>query len=165
MSVTVGPPRARAPRKGPALPSFSGALTRQPARGPEPPRPDAAWALGATAQVGKNGHRRIPPTYWPATKSLLSGLACFVGIHFSGQYPISRLASSEFLASSTFWERYFYLQIACSLQRFQYYFIWLIAEGACIATGLGYNGRDASGHILWSVEPGRGAGVRPSGRR
>ena len=101
----------------------------------------------------KTGRRVMPPTLWPALQTLVAGLVCFAGIHASGMYPIEVLGSSSFRQGKALWYLYGYLQLSCTLKRFQYYFVWLIAEGACVAMGLGYNGRDANGNAKWCAPP------------
>ena len=43
--------------------------------------------------------------------------------------------------------------VACVIMRMiwlQYYFAWTLAEGACIACGLGFNGIDKAGKLQWN---------------
>jgi len=110
------------------------------------------------------GRRKVPPTYLPALKALFTGVLCFVGIHLSGMYPVAWMATAEFLSNTTFWYRFGYLQLSCTLQRFMYYFVWTIAEGACIAAGLGYNGRGADGKTIQWCAAGHTHRFRPGGR-
>ncbi|RKP27299.1 MBOAT, membrane-bound O-acyltransferase family-domain-containing protein, partial [Syncephalis pseudoplumigaleata] len=42
-----------------------------------------------------------------------------------------------------------YLQMASVIARMKYYFVWKIAEGTCILTGLAFNGYDARGQPRW----------------
>ena len=107
------------------------------------------------------GRRKVPPTYLPALKALFTGVLCFVGIHLSGMYPVAWMATAEFLNNNTFWYRFGYLQLSCTLQRFMYYFVWTIAEGACIAAGLGYNGRGADGKTIQWCAAGQTFLFRP----
>jgi lysophospholipid acyltransferase len=42
-----------------------------------------------------------------------------------------------------------YIQIASFCARLKYYIVWLLAEGACILSGLGFNGYDEQGNAKW----------------
>jgi hypothetical protein len=35
----------------------------------------------------------------------------------------------------------------------KYYVVFFLGEGAIMLSGLGYNGRDANGHVLWCGAP------------
>lgn len=45
--------------------------------------------------------------------------------------------------------RLIYIQIASFCARLKYYIVWLLAEGACILSGLGFNGYDDHGNAKW----------------
>ena len=60
-----------------------------------------------------------------------------------------------FAASPEIWNypflfRFAYLILATELSFEHYYFGWSFAEGACVLTGLAYNGRDDKGNVLWN---------------
>lgn len=92
--------------------------------------------------------KKIPSSFLPAMKAFLIGILCFGGIILSGKFPIQVATTTEFLNDTSFFYRFMYVQIAITLVRFQYYFIWMISEGACILAGLGYNG-EKNGKIMW----------------
>jgi len=48
------------------------------------------------------------------------------------------------------WLRYLYLEAALVALRCRYYFIWKLAEGAGIITGLGFSGYDKNGKPTWN---------------
>jgi hypothetical protein len=45
----------------------------------------------------------MPSTVWPAVRCLLTGLLCYIGMHYNSQFPIQKLADPVFLATSSFW--------------------------------------------------------------
>ena len=51
----------------------------------------------------------------------------------------------------SFLRRVWILQMLCFTARLKYYGVWTLTEGACILTGLGYNGVDPkTGHVDWN---------------
>ncbi|KAJ2962621.1 hypothetical protein NQZ79_g2208 [Umbelopsis isabellina] len=49
-----------------------------------------------------------------------------------------------------FWKRLLFVQAAAFFARVKYYAVWLLAEGACVLCGLGFNGYDQKGHAKWN---------------
>lgn len=88
--------------------------------------------------------RRIPRSGKQAFSKVLQGLfwaALFIILpkFISLDYALS----SGFVTDKSFFFRIFYLWVLGLTYRLKYYTIWLIAEGACILCGIGYNGYDA----------------------
>lgn len=93
---------------------------------------------------GRSRKRRIPKSGKQALSKVLQGFF-FAGLFVViPQYVNLDLAlSSSFVTDHGFFYRIFYLWILGFTHRLKYYTIWLIAEGACILCGIGYNGYDS----------------------
>lgn len=92
---------------------------------------------------GRNRKRRIPKSGKQALSKVLQGLF-FAGLFVVvPQYvTLDYALSKSFVSEHNFFYRIFYLWILGFSHRLKYYTIWLIAEGACILCGIGYNGYD-----------------------
>nr|XP_015193348.1 PREDICTED: lysophospholipid acyltransferase 5 [Lepisosteus oculatus] len=88
---------------------------------------------------------------FPAIKRFSLGLVC-LSIYTIGSpsFPDSYLLSEQFEAQP-FWYRCLYIIIWGKITLYKYVSCWVIAEGVCILSGLGYNGRDAAGVALWDA--------------
>ena len=94
---------------------------------------------------GRTRKRRIPKSGCQALSKVLQGLffaSCLVVL--SPYLKLDVVLDASFLASHSFLYRIFYLWALGFKHRLKYYTIWLIAEGACILCGIGYNGYDAA---------------------
>ncbi len=95
--------------------------------------------------------RKIPRSATPAMIKMATGLV-WVGVfvNFAGTYDHSRLSSDSFLDLS-FLHRVFVLHMVGFIARTKYYGVWTITEGACILSGLGYNGvNPVTGKVSWN---------------
>ncbi|ORY08115.1 MBOAT-domain-containing protein [Basidiobolus meristosporus CBS 931.73] len=91
----------------------------------------------------KTGKLVIPNGLPSGLRCLVSGITCLLCTVFvSPNYPI------EFCLSSIFY-RFFYINVVALMNRFKYYSVWLMAEGACDISGLGFNGY-ANGEAQWN---------------
>ncbi|XP_069038530.1 lysophospholipid acyltransferase 5 isoform X2 [Lepisosteus oculatus] len=92
-----------------------------------------------------------PNSIFPAIKRFSLGLVC-LSIYTIGSpsFPDSYLLSEQFEAQP-FWYRCLYIIIWGKITLYKYVSCWVIAEGVCILSGLGYNGRDAAGVALWDA--------------
>ena len=91
-----------------------------------------------------------------ATKRFLMGWVYFaIHIVLSGIAPVDYITGEEFQAMP-FWKMSLYYTIWVKGILAKYIGAWLLAEGAVILSGLGYNGRKPDGTILWNG----GANVR-----
>jgi len=93
---------------------------------------------------------KYPNGFIPAMNKLGFGIffiLCLVT--FGGKYPMDWILSEEF-KSISFFDKLLYIQIASFCARFKFYIVWLLAEGACILSGLGFNGYDEHGHATWN---------------
>lgn len=95
--------------------------------------------------------RRIPRSGTPAAKKAGLGLFWIAGfIYLSKWYASSHLTSTEFEARS-FLGRVVAMYLVGLTARCKYYGVWTLTEGACILTGLGYNGVDINtGRVSWN---------------
>lgn len=92
---------------------------------------------------------KIPDTTIPCLLKLRDSLICLViYMGFSQYLPLSLLGE---LKQYSFTSRFFLIWWVPALQRVQYYFVWLLTEGAFIANGFGYSGHDEKGNIKWDL--------------
>lgn len=94
--------------------------------------------------------RRIPRSATPAMWKMAGGLVwilCF--LNFSGWYSPELLVSDDY-SQYGFLRRVWIMHMTNFTARMKYYGVWSLTEGACILTGIGYNGVDpATGRISW----------------
>jgi lysophospholipid acyltransferase len=97
---------------------------------------------------------------------LLLGYGFFTaaGVVIQGSFlPVSWLLTAEYAARPII-HKMLYLWVSSSLQRCTYYFAWLLAEGQCVLSGMGFNGVDEAatkktGKIIYKWD--RASNVRP----
>ncbi|KAF3483704.1 lysophospholipid acyltransferase [Arthroderma uncinatum] len=95
--------------------------------------------------------RKIPRSGRPAMWKAAMGLA-FVGafVVFAPIYTTNLLLSDEY-AGYGFLRRVWVLYVFGFAARLKYYGVWALAEGACILSGMGYNGVDRNtGQVYWN---------------
>lgn len=87
--------------------------------------------------------RRIPRSGVETLKKVLHG-AFWASLFFVGAKYVNLryVLSGDLVQEHGFVYRAFYLWVLGLFHRLRYYTIWLIAEGACILCGIGYNGYD-----------------------
>ena len=104
--------------------------------------------------------RRIPRSGTPAIWKAVTGIVWLVAfIKFSAWYNSDFLLSDQLLKMG-FLRRVWLLEMLGFTTRMKYYGVWNLTEGACILSGLGYNGMDPNtGRVLWN----RLENVRPWG--
>ncbi|CAG8532052.1 9767_t:CDS:10 [Ambispora gerdemannii] len=92
----------------------------------------------------------IPDGFYPAVRKLLFGFFWItLSMLMAKEFTIEWTLSEEYKKKS-FLYKFYYIQIAAFCARFKYYVVWLIAEGACILSGLGFNGYDDKGNAKWN---------------
>lgn len=95
--------------------------------------------------------RRIPRSAKPAAWKAAFGMAwIFLFIKFSSWYTTDFVLSDNFTRYS-FLRRVWYVYIFAFTARLKYYGVWSLTEGACILSGMGYNGIDTkTGKAKWN---------------
>eukprot|EP00823_Brevimastigomonas_motovehiculus_P004304 TRINITY_DN280_c0_g1_i1.p1 TRINITY_DN280_c0_g1~~TRINITY_DN280_c0_g1_i1.p1 ORF type:complete len:523 (-),score=79.14 TRINITY_DN280_c0_g1_i1:99-1667(-) len=92
----------------------------------------------------KVGLDRIPSTVAPCLersgRTLISLVITILTMRF---LPVLGYMDKEaFLVGTTILYRMLYIMASVPLNRFRYYFAWYLSETACVASGIGFNGRD-----------------------
>jgi lysophospholipid acyltransferase len=95
--------------------------------------------------------RRIPRSGRPAAWKAAYGLGWIaLFIKFSSWYTV-RFALSEDFTRYSFIRRVWYIYMLSFTARLKYYGVWSLTEGACILSGMGYNGVDPqTGKAKWN---------------
>lgn len=95
--------------------------------------------------------RRIPRSGTPAAWKAVTGILWILGfLKFSGWYNAELVLSDQYLHYG-FLRRVWHLEMLGFVTRMKYYGVWYLTEGACILSGMGYNGVDpATGRVLWN---------------
>ncbi|CAO3632774.1 unnamed protein product [Cunninghamella blakesleeana] len=94
--------------------------------------------------------RQIKLSCWPSVKVVLFKVTIMIlsliFIHPTFNFPA---ILSEKYNSYPFYKRFLFLQLTATLTRFRFYTVWLLTEGACMITGLGFNGFDKNDQPKW----------------
>jgi lysophospholipid acyltransferase len=98
---------------------------------------------------GRSVKRRIPRSGRVATRHLVQGILWIVLWTQSTRFVTLEFAQSKDFMSISFIARIFYLYLLGFSQRLKFYGAWCISEGACILSGLGFNGKTKSGKYKW----------------
>ncbi|PYI10851.1 MBOAT family protein [Aspergillus sclerotiicarbonarius CBS 121057] len=95
--------------------------------------------------------RKIPRSGTPATKKALIGLGwIFAFLQLGSYYNQEAILSGRYMEYS-FPRRVWIMHMVGLTARLKYYGVWSLTEGACILSGLGYNGFDPkSGKVFWN---------------
>ncbi|KAK4227724.1 MBOAT, membrane-bound O-acyltransferase family-domain-containing protein [Podospora fimiseda] len=95
--------------------------------------------------------RKIPRSATPAMLKLVSGIIWTVAfLKLSAWYSPDVLLSERYLGNGIL-RRIFVLHMVGFTARCKYYGVWTMTEGACILTGLGFNGVDPkTGKVSWN---------------
>ncbi|KAF8245090.1 MBOAT-domain-containing protein [Wilcoxina mikolae CBS 423.85] len=98
---------------------------------------------------GTKRKRRIPKSHIPATWKAVTGLFwILIFLKLSAIYTTEFMLSDKAMEYS-FFRRMWFLYAFCFTARTKYYGVWSLTEGACILSGLGYNGLDANKKARW----------------
>ncbi|CUM64047.1 uncharacterized protein PRCAT00001635001 [Priceomyces carsonii] len=90
------------------------------------------------------GKRKIPRSFIVSMKKTFQGFFWAILLIQSPKYVnVEYVLDGRLYAEHYFTYRIFYYWVLGFSYRLKYYTIWLIAEGACILGGIGYNGYDA----------------------
>ncbi|KAL4898504.1 MBOAT, membrane-bound O-acyltransferase family-domain-containing protein [Aspergillus ambiguus] len=95
--------------------------------------------------------RKIPRSGTPATKKAIAGLLwILIFLQLGSIYNQETVLSDTFMDYS-FPRRVWILHMLGFATRTKYYGVWSLTEGACILSGMGYNGFDPkSGKVFWN---------------
>ncbi|RAL07759.1 lysophospholipid acyltransferase [Aspergillus homomorphus CBS 101889] len=95
--------------------------------------------------------RKIPRSGTPATKKAIVGLVwILLFLQLGSLYNQDTLLGGNFMNHS-FLRRIFIMHMVGFAARCKYYGVWSLTEGACILSGMGYNGFDPkSGVVFWN---------------
>jgi hypothetical protein len=98
----------------------------------------------------KSEDRQYFGSFWIGARYLLLSIAMLIAhVAVSARYPIKNLFSEAWLAQPRSYANHFaYLLAAILGERFKFYFVWKIAEGACIMAGFGFQGFDRNGQVI-----------------
>lgn len=102
-----------------------------------------------TKRGGTKRKRKIPSSSIPATIKAAQGLVCILlFVKFSSWYTAEFALGNKFLDYNIF-RRIWYIYALSFTARLKYYGAWYLTEGACILSGLGYNGLDEKKQLRW----------------
>ncbi|WWD03076.1 hypothetical protein V865_001122 [Kwoniella europaea PYCC6329] len=107
---------------------------------------------GSSAEQAKAAKKRLPygrkrVAYLHLTIGLI-----FLGIYasYGAKFAYARILTSDWYKWSIV-QKLGFVQLAGFLARTKYYAVWSLSEGACILTGIGFNGYDPkTGRTLWN---------------
>eukprot|EP01134_Creolimax_fragrantissima_P004264 CFRG4264T1 len=100
---------------------------------------------------GKDGRPTRREHVVPALTCLVKGIA-FLVLTQVVNYPQQFFFSDEYRFEYTLWERIVFFWIHGLAFFFPYIGCWLVAESACIMTGVAYIGRRPDGSIHWGLQ-------------
>ncbi|KAI9934132.1 hypothetical protein ASPWEDRAFT_36151 [Aspergillus wentii DTO 134E9] len=95
--------------------------------------------------------RKIPRSGTPATKKAIMGLGWILAFLQLGSLYNQDVVLSEGFMDYSFIRRVWILHMLGFSTRLKYYGVWSLTEGACILSGMGYNGFDTTtGKVFWN---------------
>ncbi|OGM40248.1 MBOAT family protein [Aspergillus bombycis] len=95
--------------------------------------------------------RKIPRSGTPAAKKALAGLGWILAFLQLGSFYNQELVLSQTFMQYSFLRRVWILHMLGFTARLKYYGVWYLTEGACVLSGMGYNGFDPkSGKVFWN---------------
>lgn len=106
--------------------------------------------VDASKRAPTRKKRKVPRSGTPAAWKAAAGLLWIVlFLKFSGYYYPEFFTGSRYMEYS-FPRRVWQLHMLGVTSRLKYYGVWSLTEGACILSGLGYNGVDpVTGKVSW----------------
>lgn len=111
---------------------------------------DVPASVDAAKKPPTRKKRRIPRSATPALWKLAQGLGfLLLFLALSGSY------NPDFLVGDSYMDRgivmrVWFMYVTSLVARMKYYGVWSMTEGACILSGIGYNGVDpVTGKIAW----------------
>ncbi|KAE8361573.1 MBOAT, membrane-bound O-acyltransferase family-domain-containing protein [Aspergillus caelatus] len=95
--------------------------------------------------------RKIPRSGTPAAKKALAGLGWILAFLQLGSLYNQELVLDEAFLQYSLLRRVWILHMLGFTARLKYYGVWYLTEGACVLSGMGYNGFDPkSGKVFWN---------------
>ncbi|KAA8643215.1 hypothetical protein EYZ11_003105 [Aspergillus tanneri] len=95
--------------------------------------------------------RKIPRSGTPAAKRALMGLGWIFAFLQLGSIYNEETALGRHFQEYSFLRRVWILHMLGFTARLKYYGVWSLTEGACILSGMGYNGFDPkTGKVFWN---------------
>ena len=130
-------------------PTFEYSLYEKAVAGIEPTRPSGK-GTPAVGIMNKLGRFVNSNAYIAALHRLLLALACMGGYQMlaNAGYMSYHNYNPASIAGKSYWELFSFMALAMQCQRFKFFFIWKMAEGACILAGFGFSGYDKNGESL-----------------
>lgn len=121
---------------------------------------DVPSTVEASKKPPTRKKRRIPRSATPALWKLAQGLVwILLFLVCSGSYNPNLLVSDSYMDHGLL-KRVWLMYITNFVARMKYYGVWSMTEGACILSGIGYNGVDpVTGKIAWD----RVTNIKPLG--
>lgn len=121
---------------------------------------DVPSTVDASKKPPTRKKRRIPRSATPALWKLAQGLVwILLFLVCSGSYSPNLLVSDSYMDHGLL-KRIWLMYITNFVARMKYYGVWSMTEGACILSGIGYNGVDpVTGKIAWD----RVTNIKPLG--
>ncbi|KAL9112682.1 MAG: hypothetical protein Q9227_002985 [Pyrenula ochraceoflavens] len=112
---------------------------------------DISPGMDPTKRPVTRKQRRIPRSGTPAAMKALLGIVwIFAFLKFSAWYNVDFFLGDEFPRYGLL-RRIWQLQMLGFTTRLKYYGVWSLTEGACILSGMGYNGVDPkTGKVYWN---------------
>ncbi|KAL1115680.1 hypothetical protein AAG570_005970, partial [Ranatra chinensis] len=90
------------------------------------------------------------PTYPALQKIVCSIIYALIFTNFISYFPMKRVKEDDFFDKSMM-SQLVYLYIATGLVRFKYYHAWILADGICNLSGIGFNGYESDGAPKWDL--------------
>ena len=118
-----------------------------------------AWSTGELFASPKGKEKQTSTTTYPRGRLWASGRELVAGLGFMAIYSVFAPAYSYEkliglhggLSHLAWYQKLVWIQVAGFMARTKYYGIWSLTDGACILSGLGYNGIDPkTGKTQWN---------------
>nr|XP_020013909.1 lysophospholipid acyltransferase 5 isoform X2 [Castor canadensis] len=94
---------------------------------------------------------KMPNSTIPALKRLSLGLVYLVGYTLLSPHITEDYLLTEDYESRPFWFRCMYMLVWGKFVLYKYVTCWLVTEGVCILSGLGFNGFEENGTAKWDA--------------
>lgn len=81
----------------------------------------------------------VPSTLAPSLYRLFVAVLCLLShMQLSARFPHSVVYNAEWISLHSWYFRWGYTSLSLFAERLKYYFVWKVAEGACVMAGFGY---------------------------